>query len=153
MAASMILRIKLGPFVSFEVEGENCEEICQSLKGFEKLNERVDGMCSDRLDARGGLAWRWLNKVVRHAAGTSDLGLGHWAHGCRGRLVDRGDCTDCSLARMCATRRRKVLTPVKATVLSGAALAGTAASRCPRCRTLPGPWPAFSASAACSSSA
>ncbi|HRC44759.1 MAG TPA: hypothetical protein PLT27_11950 [Nitrospira sp.] len=50
MAASMILRIKLGPFVSFEVEGENCEEICQSLKGFEKLNERVDSMCSDLVD-------------------------------------------------------------------------------------------------------
>lgn len=50
MAASMILRIKLGPFVSFEVEGENCEEICQSLKGFEKLNEWVDSMCSDLVE-------------------------------------------------------------------------------------------------------
>jgi hypothetical protein len=50
MAASMILRIKLGPFVSFEIEGENCEEICQSLKGFEKLNERVDSMCSDLVE-------------------------------------------------------------------------------------------------------
>ncbi|MBS0172100.1 MAG: hypothetical protein JSR62_17275 [Nitrospira sp.] len=50
MAASMILRIKLGPFVSFEVEGENCEEICESLKGFEQLNERVDGMCSDLVE-------------------------------------------------------------------------------------------------------
>ncbi len=47
MAANMVLRIKLGPFVSFEIEGENCEEICQSLKGFEKLNERIDAMCSD----------------------------------------------------------------------------------------------------------
>ena len=47
MPASMILRIKLGPFVSFEIEGENCEEIFQSLKGFEKLNERVEAMCSD----------------------------------------------------------------------------------------------------------
>lgn len=43
----MVLRIKLGPFVSFEIEGANCEEICQSLKGCEKLNERVDSMCSD----------------------------------------------------------------------------------------------------------
>jgi len=47
MAANMVLRIKLGPFVSFEIEGANCEEICQSLKGFEKLNERIDAMCSD----------------------------------------------------------------------------------------------------------
>ena len=47
MPASMILRIKLGPFVSFEIEGENCQEIFESLKGFEKLNERVDAMCSD----------------------------------------------------------------------------------------------------------
>ena len=43
----MVLRIKLGPFVSFEIEGANCDEICQSLKGFEKLNERIDAMCSD----------------------------------------------------------------------------------------------------------
>ena len=50
MAGSMILRIKLGPFVSFEIEGENCEELFQSLKGFEKLNERVDAMCSDLAD-------------------------------------------------------------------------------------------------------
>ena len=50
MAASMVLRIKLGPFVSFEIEGANCEEICQCLKGFEKLNERVDSMCSDLVE-------------------------------------------------------------------------------------------------------
>ncbi|MGE3152120.1 MAG: hypothetical protein AB7G48_10920 [Nitrospiraceae bacterium] len=47
MPANMILRIKLGPFVSFEIEGANCEEIAQALKGFEKLNQRVDAMCSD----------------------------------------------------------------------------------------------------------
>ena len=47
MAASMVLRIKLGPFVSFEIEGENCEEICEALKGCEKLNEKIDAMCSD----------------------------------------------------------------------------------------------------------
>ena len=47
MAASMVLRIKLGPFVSFEIEGANCEEITQALQGFETLNERIDAMCSD----------------------------------------------------------------------------------------------------------
>jgi hypothetical protein len=50
MAASMILRIKLGPFVSFEIEGANCEEIAQALKGYDKLNKQVDAMCSDLVE-------------------------------------------------------------------------------------------------------
>jgi hypothetical protein len=47
MAASMVLKIRLGPFVVFEIEGNNAEEIYQALEGFEKLNERVDAMCGD----------------------------------------------------------------------------------------------------------
>ena len=44
---SMTLRIQLGPLVSFEVEGDNCRELTEALEGFEKLNQRIDAMCSD----------------------------------------------------------------------------------------------------------
>lgn len=47
MAASMVLRVRLGPLVFFEVEGENCREIIDALEGFEELNCKVDAMCSD----------------------------------------------------------------------------------------------------------
>jgi len=47
MAASMVLKIKLGPFVAFEIEGDNAGEIYEALDGFEKLNERIDTMCGD----------------------------------------------------------------------------------------------------------
>ena len=47
MAASMVLRVRLGPLVFFEVEGENCREIIEALDGFEELNRKVDAMCSD----------------------------------------------------------------------------------------------------------
>ncbi len=43
----MVLKVKLGPFVAFEIEGENCKEITQALEGFEKLNQCIDAMCSD----------------------------------------------------------------------------------------------------------
>lgn len=43
----MTLRIRLGPLVYFEVEGESCREIAQSLAGFEDLNRKVDAMFSD----------------------------------------------------------------------------------------------------------
>jgi hypothetical protein len=45
--ASMSLRIRLGPLVYFEVDGDSCAELAKSLEGFEELNERVDAMCSD----------------------------------------------------------------------------------------------------------
>lgn len=47
MSASMTLRIRLGPLVFFEVEGENCQEITAALDGFEELNSTVDEMFSD----------------------------------------------------------------------------------------------------------
>jgi hypothetical protein len=47
MAASIVLRIRLGPLVSFEIEGDNCDEITRALEGFDKLNQRLDDMCSD----------------------------------------------------------------------------------------------------------
>jgi hypothetical protein len=45
--AAMVLRIRLGPLVFFQVEGENCHEITKALEGFEELNRKVDAMCSD----------------------------------------------------------------------------------------------------------
>ena len=45
--ANIILSIKLGPMVSFQVEGRNCAEITGALKGFEQLNHTVDAMFSD----------------------------------------------------------------------------------------------------------
>lgn len=45
--ASMTLRIRLGPLVYFEVDGQSCEDLAQALDGFEALNAKVDAMCSD----------------------------------------------------------------------------------------------------------
>ncbi len=47
MSASIVLRVKLGPFVTIEVTGDNCEEITEALDGYEALNKRIDNMCSD----------------------------------------------------------------------------------------------------------
>jgi len=44
---SMTLRIRLGPLVEIQVDGQNCKEIAHALEGFEELNQRVDAMCSD----------------------------------------------------------------------------------------------------------
>ena len=47
MSASMNLKIRLGPLVTLEVSGDNCEEIHSALQGFELLNEKIDAMCGD----------------------------------------------------------------------------------------------------------
>lgn len=47
MSARMNLRIRLGPLVMLEISGDNCEEISQALKGFDRLNQDIDAMCSD----------------------------------------------------------------------------------------------------------
>jgi hypothetical protein len=43
----MVLRVRLGPLVFFQVEGENCQELIDALEGFEELNRKVDAMCTD----------------------------------------------------------------------------------------------------------
>ena len=45
--ARMSLRIRLGPLVYFQVDGDNCAELATALEGFEELNAKVDAMCSD----------------------------------------------------------------------------------------------------------
>lgn len=45
--ASMSLRIRLGPLVYFEVDGDSCAELVTALDGFEELNAKVDAMCTD----------------------------------------------------------------------------------------------------------
>lgn len=45
--ASITLAIRLGPMVSFQIEGRNCQEITRALRGFEQLNRTVDEMFSD----------------------------------------------------------------------------------------------------------
>jgi hypothetical protein len=45
--ANITLTIRLGPMVSFQVEGRNCTEINAALRGFEQLNRTVDAMFSD----------------------------------------------------------------------------------------------------------
>lgn len=47
MSASMTLKVRLGPLVTLEIAGDNCEEICAALSGFEPLNRQIDAMCSD----------------------------------------------------------------------------------------------------------
>jgi len=57
--ARMSLRIRLGPLVYFQVDGDNCVELSAALEGFEELNVRVDAMCSDlaaRVYPDGGAA-------------------------------------------------------------------------------------------------
>jgi hypothetical protein len=41
------LSIRLGPMVHFEVQGENCTQVAEALKGFEELNVLVEAMFSD----------------------------------------------------------------------------------------------------------
>jgi hypothetical protein len=45
--ARMSLRIRLGPLVYVQVDGDNCGELSDALEGFEDLNTKVDAMCSD----------------------------------------------------------------------------------------------------------
>lgn len=45
--ANITLTIRLGPMVSFQIEGRNCTEITAALTGFEHLNRTVDAMFSD----------------------------------------------------------------------------------------------------------
>jgi hypothetical protein len=45
--ARMSLRIRLGPLVYFQVDGDNCTDLTAALEGFEELNHKVDAMCSD----------------------------------------------------------------------------------------------------------
>jgi hypothetical protein len=45
--ANIVMSIRLGPMVSFQIEGRNCAEITGALKGFEQLNHTVDAMFSD----------------------------------------------------------------------------------------------------------
>lgn len=47
MSASITLTIRLGPMVTFRIDGDNCFEILEALEGFDKLNQRIDDMCSD----------------------------------------------------------------------------------------------------------
>jgi hypothetical protein len=47
MPANIILTIRLGPLVSFRIQGNSCLELLEALQGFDRLNERVDEMCSD----------------------------------------------------------------------------------------------------------
>jgi hypothetical protein len=47
---SITLSIRLGPLVSFRIEGDTCEEIRKALTGFEELNKVMESMFSDLAD-------------------------------------------------------------------------------------------------------
>ncbi len=47
MPSHMNLKIRLGPLVTLEVSGDNCEELRTALDGFKPLNQQIDAMCSD----------------------------------------------------------------------------------------------------------
>ncbi len=47
MAASIVVRIRLGPLVFFQIEGTNCKEVSEAMDGYEELNKKLDAMCSD----------------------------------------------------------------------------------------------------------
>ena len=50
MSANILLKVRIGPLVYIEIEGDNCKEVTDALKGFEELNRRIDAMCSDLAD-------------------------------------------------------------------------------------------------------
>jgi hypothetical protein len=41
------MSLQLGPMVKINIEGNNCPEIAEALRGFEQLNQTVDAMFSD----------------------------------------------------------------------------------------------------------
>ena len=41
------MSLQLGPMVKIDIEGDNCPEITDALRGFEQLNQTVDAMFSD----------------------------------------------------------------------------------------------------------
>ena len=47
MSARLNLKIRLGPLVTLELSGDNCEEIRDALQGFQPLNQDLDAICSD----------------------------------------------------------------------------------------------------------
>jgi hypothetical protein len=47
MAASIVVRIRLGPLVFFQIDGTNCKEVSEALEGYEELNQKLDALCSD----------------------------------------------------------------------------------------------------------
>lgn len=47
MSVNITIKVRLGPLVSLDVNGENCQEISEALKGFDFLNKQIDTMCSD----------------------------------------------------------------------------------------------------------
>lgn len=47
MAASIVVRVRLGPLVFFEVHGASCKEVSEALEGYEVLSQKLDSFCSD----------------------------------------------------------------------------------------------------------
>ena len=45
--ARIFMSLQLGPMVKIDIEGDNCPDITQALRGFEELNNTVDAMFSD----------------------------------------------------------------------------------------------------------
>lgn len=45
--ANIVLRIRLGPLVSLDIDGSDCAEILKALEGYEELNKLLDELCSD----------------------------------------------------------------------------------------------------------
>ncbi len=45
--ARIRLSLQIGPMVRVDIEGENCPDITQALRGFEQLNQTVDSMFGD----------------------------------------------------------------------------------------------------------
>ncbi|MDH3973403.1 MAG: hypothetical protein OEV42_03895 [Deltaproteobacteria bacterium] len=50
MSSRIVLKVRLGPLVSFEVSGDNCNELNEALAGYENLNVTLDDMCGDLAD-------------------------------------------------------------------------------------------------------
>jgi hypothetical protein len=47
MPASVTFRIRVGPWVFFQIDGPNCKEVASAMDGYEDLNKKIDAMFSD----------------------------------------------------------------------------------------------------------
>jgi len=45
--ARIFMSLQLGPMVKIDIEGANCPDIAEALRGFEQMNKTVDAMFSD----------------------------------------------------------------------------------------------------------
>lgn len=67
MPASVTMRIRVGPWVFFQIDGPNCKEVAAAMDGYEDLNNKLEAMFSD-------LAQRIYPEGLDYAAQEAEAG-------------------------------------------------------------------------------